>query len=529
MTHPRQTWTVPPPPDRESLTFTSPVRTSGLLVWFLAGAFVFLYLHLFVSGTVPIWLGGDQTVYLVNATRMLHGEVIYRDFFHFLLPGTELVYFACFKLFGAREWVPNALLIALGMTLATLVFVISKKTLPGFTSFLPALLFLTVAYRNMLNGTHHWFSGTAIMGALALLIEKRTPARIVGAGMLCGVATCFTITQGIVAVFGFGVFLLFEYRQGRSDDRVVKKLVSLFAGFLASVIAVSSYFILRAAPAMFWYSTVTFVLRYYPADKEANSWRAYLAGWPSVPPWQHLPAFASWLLIYALLPLVYLIFLRRYWRPGTLPPGLRNQLMLVSIVGLFLAIGVAPAPNFFRLFAISPPALILFVWLVSQTEYRKLLLGLLWMFGITLAFIEPWPNHLKWHGVLDCPAGKTAFLSQSQYGKYAWLLGQAPPAEFLFDASRLPDLYFPLDLRNPAQVPLLTTTDYTRPEQVQNVVESLDGHKVRLVYWSSNLDCPEDGSGLGDHLGPLRTYLRQHYHIIKVFSDDDQVWARNST
>jgi hypothetical protein len=28
----------------------------------------------------------------------------------------------------------------------------------------------------------------------------------------------------------------------------------------------------------------------------------------------------------------------------------------------------------------------------------------------------------------------------------------------------------------------------------------------------------------GDHLGPLRLYLRQHYHVAKTFSNGDAIW-----
>ena len=30
----------------------------------------------------------------------------------------------------------------------------------------------------------------------------------------------------------------------------------------------------------------------------------------------------------------------------------------------------------------------------------------------------------------------------------------------------------------------------------------------------------------GDHLGPLRVFLRTHYQIVKTFADGDQVWER---
>src|SRR5579859_4211389 len=87
------------------------------LAWFLASAVTFLYLNLFVLPNTPIWLGGDNSVYLLNATRMLDGQVIFRDFFHFVPPGTELVYIVFLKLFGTHTFVPNLAIIVVGTAL----------------------------------------------------------------------------------------------------------------------------------------------------------------------------------------------------------------------------------------------------------------------------------------------------------------------------------------------------------------------------------------------------------------------------
>jgi hypothetical protein len=46
------------------------------------------------------------------------------------------------------------------------------------------------------------------------------------------------------------------------------------------------------------------------------------------------------------------------------------------------------------------------------------------------------------------------------------------------------------------------------------------------------LGCPELDAGAhefqpGDHLGPLRDYLRTHYHPVKAVEDSMQVLERN--
>ena len=66
-----------------------------------AGAALYLYLNLFRLLDIPLVLGGDQVYFWMNAHRMLFGERIYQDFFQATPPGTDLVYFAAFKVFGA--------------------------------------------------------------------------------------------------------------------------------------------------------------------------------------------------------------------------------------------------------------------------------------------------------------------------------------------------------------------------------------------------------------------------------------------
>ena len=499
------------------------------LLWFMLGGLLFLYLPFFLPGPTPIWLSGDQAVYLVNATRIVQGQVIYRDFCQYTLPGTELVYAGLFRLLGIRSWIPNVLLILLGLSLAWLSVSISRKVLDRRSAFLPGLLFLVVPFRHMLNGTHHWFSALAVMAAVAVVIEKRTLARLAAAGALCGLAAFFTQARGLAAILGLAVFLLWEHWQEKQSGTFLKRELYLLLSFLATQIATNAYFIFKVGLGAFWDCTVTFGLRHYSAHSEANSLKAYMLGLPLVPPWRHLPTLGVWLFIHGLLPLVYLLFFFRYRREvQARPEEPWDRLMLLSIVGLFLFLGVAPAPNWFRLCSISLPELILLVWLVnSMRSFRALLLGCLWIVAGILAVTEPWPARIHWHGYLDLPTGRTAFPTQDSYDKYKWVLQRTRPSEFFFDGASLPRMYFPLGLRNPAKVPFFTTTDYTRPEQVEDALGALERHKVRFVVWALELDMPPLDRPEGDHLGPLRAYLRARYHVVKVFPDFDQVWERN--
>src|SRR5579863_2892150 len=125
---------------------------------------VFLYLQTFILPDVPRIANGDQGIHLSLAARMFDGEFIYRDYDHFPLPGTDVLYLGLFKVFGVRAWIAPAMLIVIGVALSWLSFEISKRLMTGAVVFLPGLLFLVLPFTGFLDATHHWYStlvGTA--------------------------------------------------------------------------------------------------------------------------------------------------------------------------------------------------------------------------------------------------------------------------------------------------------------------------------------------------------------------------------
>src|SRR2546422_2780874 len=250
-------------------------------VWFLLAALAFLYLSLFIPPSTPIYIAYDSPIYLLNAKRMLEGESIYRDFFQFTLPGTELFYLALFKLVGARVWIPNVTLIVLGLGLTALIMYVSSRVLAGWIAFLPALLFLTFAYGRWLDATHHWFSTLIVMGALAVVIGRSNLARLALAGALCGLATFFTQVTGLTALLGLAAFLLWErvHTQEKYASFLVKEL-GLLTAFAVTLATASAYFIWNAGWQRFLYCTVEFGIRYYPRNW-SNNLSVYVTGlWP---------------------------------------------------------------------------------------------------------------------------------------------------------------------------------------------------------------------------------------------------------
>ena len=93
--------------------------------WVIAGSGVYLYLSLFTLRGVPFLLSGDQVFYWMDSVRMMAGERIYRDFFKFTPPGTDMTYLGAFQLFGLHLWVPNLIVLVLGVLLCWVCFSIA--------------------------------------------------------------------------------------------------------------------------------------------------------------------------------------------------------------------------------------------------------------------------------------------------------------------------------------------------------------------------------------------------------------------
>jgi hypothetical protein len=269
-----------------------------------------------------------------------------------------------------------------------------------------------------------------------------------------------------------------------------------------------------------FYSTVIFIAKYFSAY-EVNSWRIYMVGWPSVHDWTNWLDLAAWPLIHFLVPLVYVLFFARYWRERRLHPDEHwERLMLINITGLCLFLTIASAPSWSRLYAVSLPALIMLVWFLKFSfKLERALLRILWAVVVVLAMLRPIVTQTRWRALLDLPVGRTAFFQPWEYEETKWLMGRTHPGEYFFG-----DQCFNLKLRNPARVIYVTPYAFTRPEQVQDVIQGLEEHNVRFVSWYPALDTR--GETAGNYLPPLRRYLEDHYYVAETFSSGRKIWER---
>ena len=158
----------------------------------------------------PILLGGDQVFFWLDGQRLLYGQHIYQDFLQFTPPGTDLVYFALFKLFGFRIWVTNALSPRARRRL--LLDVLLPRVRPyapqlgsPYDGRVPRARLRQVAERDaslvQRSRDHGRREGHR---------RQVTPRALLLSGALIGLAAFFNQTHGAAALFAFTIFLLWR-------------------------------------------------------------------------------------------------------------------------------------------------------------------------------------------------------------------------------------------------------------------------------------------------------------------------------
>ena len=489
----------------------------------LIGSCLYLCANLFALPGTPFLLGGDQALFWMNAQRLLHGELIYRDFLEFTPPGTDLIYLGAFELLGSRIWVPNLVVLVLGIILCWLCFHIARLIMKPAHAALASALLLVLDYGKMLNGTHHWFSVLAVMGALAALLRARTPPRIVMAGILLGVATFFTQTRGPSAAVGIGAYLIWErFQTKQSWSTCLRHELLLFLPLVVTWGTLSSYFIAKLGFGQLWYFQVTYVLHYVTTGPNDLS-----IGSPEVLAWLKRPNGMLFLLVFLTLPIVYALSVwkcrQRLRLRGSRDAVLvdAQRVMLLAFVGATMYLEVAQSPNWIRLYCVATPGIILLVWLLTNAvtdTLRGYATTVMWAGLICIAAHQTWSRQLQQTVIEDLPAGRIA-TAASTGEKLAWLARHTTPGQLLFEA-RWVDVYLPLALRNPVFTDMLEGGHNSRPEFIDFSMRQLEAKRVQYIIWAPRLESP------AYPFAKFREFLTERYQRVLTFPDQDEVWER---
>ncbi len=505
---------------RSSEQFSFRLNSRERLALALLLALSYLYFLLFVPLRTPIDVGiGDDRLFLEEAQRILAGQAIYRDFFEFYFPGADLFYALLFRIFGVRAWIPNVCLLGLGMGFVWTGIVLSRKLVGGASAILPGLLFLWISYRLYLDAVPHWYAILLIVIATAVLIEERSPMRLMIAGALTGLATCFAQHHGAFAAAGFAAFVLWEGRRDADGWRQISRRELCLLVPFGSIVALCVIYVVREAGFnLFFSSTILFPLKYW-RYLDVNRWSENtVTEIGSQVLHHHFPQVRLMLLV-LLVPGIYLVAIAGYLRQATTSPSQQwRRIVLLSTVGLAMFGSIVNGATYWRLATVSLPALVIVVWLVERGPGTK---GILALWAITLAFMirDVRRAQTSWTTILETPAGRVALVPYDPTSLYEWLAINTHPGEYVFEADEW-DIYFWFALKNPTKLHRLYANGFTGPEQVADAIRDLEERKPKLIVSVEDvLDVANDTSS--DYLGPARIYFHSHYRKLKTFVDSN--------
>jgi hypothetical protein len=195
-----------------------------------------------------------------------------------------------------------------------------------------------------------------------------------------------------------------------------------------------------------------------------------------------------------------------------LPKILQQQLGLLHAAGLGLFLGVAHSPRFFRLSTVAPPAILICVWLLSaEGRAKQVARAVLCAIAGAFAVILPINRQREWHGTVNLPIGRAAFVDAAMYREIAWMAKERRPGDGFFNDPAL-ELY--VGMENPTGWEYATDSESSQPGQLAVLVGELQQRPPRFVVLrpqSPTLPVHKDD------LAPFQEFVHKDYRLAASF------------
>lgn len=159
-----------------------------------------------------VWGLGDEGIWLHAADRMIHGQILYRDFFEFHPPGGFLLTSAWLSVFGsslfaARSLAVLVIAITAGFTYSCCRALSGRARL----SMLLTLSWVAASQGGWTQINHHWFTSMFSMIAMWSLMPADGKSRQpILAGLAASAATLVTTHRGAIIVLAAFTSLLLQ-------------------------------------------------------------------------------------------------------------------------------------------------------------------------------------------------------------------------------------------------------------------------------------------------------------------------------
>ncbi len=499
----------------------------------------------------------DEGSQAAQALRIMHGELIYRDFFTVVTPASYYTVAWLFQLFGTNLMVMRwaVLALGLGILIATLVAARHLMSWP----FAAAAALMTSLWGWFLVAPNFYSWEAAFFALIALVcylrsVERSQPAWLLWAGVATGVTVL--VKQNVGAYTAVALLLTIWLSRAFDPHHDVRGRVNrslrFVAGLCAPIVPTLLYLVLAGAGPYLYESWIYYPLAQYPQrfalpfpsiNSVLNAILLLIKGHTPEPgvyeSWTSLVIFLPLLLYpFALAALVVLaIRCRRHRHIEAARAG--HALLAVSLAGLLTLLQAWPRADVTHILFSMQPTFILLGYL-SFCCWRGLMLvpGPRWAVATAAMVITLWPEavllrkgylrtdweYQNYNVALKAARGRGVLAHGLEAQRIDWVARyvaeHTAPDDQLFVVPWAAGFYFLTDRSNPTRTDFMLFED---PEAYPCILARLDQHQPKYVIYGYTWDVDE--KHFRDYARPIDDYIRTRY-AIEATTDGYEIWRR---
>jgi hypothetical protein len=467
-------------------------------------------------------LGSDEGTLLEGATRVVHGQLLGRDFFEVIGPGTFYWLALFFKIFGVTFFASRICLFVTSLGTALSVYYLSRRVSRHYLVLPSIVVFATYSGWLWPTVSHHvdsnFFALLAVV-CMVLWLDLRKNSLLFAAGALAGAAALVLQPKGVLLLLALLVWLWVQ-RWRRAAG--LSALARVTGGFCTVVGLMLGYYWHRGALGDLFYVNVVWPSRNYGTVNSVhyafgmleyfNRWRVHGPG-------------MSWTWGLAIVMLIPVLFVAAL--PGLLvllgvqqrAKSVHPSILLYWLCGWALFVSELHRKDLCHLVYGAPLLIILCSYYLqeSRTKLSDAALQVLYITSVAVAGV---------HLILAVYARPIATrIGTVHIGKNNPALTvieeHVPRGGEIFMYPYAPMNYFLTATTNPTRYSFLLYR-YNTPSQFQDAIQVLDQHRVRYVLWETTLQDDVFASFFpatkhmrpGDYI--MEPYLESHYKQVWI-------------
>jgi 4-amino-4-deoxy-L-arabinose transferase-like glycosyltransferase len=343
----------------------------------------FLYLYSFRRHS---FLDLDEGIILQGAQRILDGQVLYRDFFAFVTPGSYYLLALVFRIFGDSYVTAHVELAAVGAVFSPITYLLSRRVCSRQSSLLVTALMAITAVPVVYAVLHNWdstlWASLAVYGAVRWL---ESPGRTwaFATGSFTALTVLFEQSKGAGLLLGMCLGFIIIGQFDRNSGLLKKKSMMAFAvGLVWPVLLTFAYFASKHALGIMLYDWFWPLQHYSQANNvpfgygnmsdEAQHVMFGSGSWGFRLFVMLVFSETFWLPIFPILGTAFLLrILLLRWRGKELPSQWQYYVLISAvIVGLLLSI-MAGRVDYFHFMYLQPIFFLVFAWLLDGHGIRN--------------------------------------------------------------------------------------------------------------------------------------------------------------